>query len=115
MLTCGCFSPISQWLKIVFSRKEEDDNIGRIIEIGPPTNFRKEIVTIPCIDDGQAFFSLETCSDLTSPSQSTLHQNDSHGVIVEKEAAQNAAMVRQLSKRDQLRKQVLRLGAKLTT
>lgn len=33
MSTCGCFSAISQWLKNVLSRKEEDNNTGRIIEI----------------------------------------------------------------------------------
>ncbi|KAF3400535.1 hypothetical protein DPV78_005801 [Talaromyces pinophilus] len=59
--------------------------------------------------------SSEACSSLTIPSQSTLHRNDSHGVMAEKEVAQNAALVRQASKRDQLRKQVLRLSARLTT
>ncbi|CRG83812.1 hypothetical protein PISL3812_01168 [Talaromyces islandicus] len=93
MKTCACLPPVSQWLKSLFQRKEEPE---RILEIGPPTNFRREEFTIPLSDED------------------TLNRHDSHSVIAEKEAAQSSMAVRKTSTtREQLRSKIFKLGARL--
>ncbi|QKX58047.1 uncharacterized protein TRUGW13939_05167 [Talaromyces rugulosus] len=94
MKICGCFSPVSQRVKALFQRREEPE---RILEIGPPTNFRREEFTIPLSDED------------------TLNRHDSHGVIAEKEAAQSSIVDRKTSTstRDQLRAKIFKLGSRL--
>ncbi|KAH8696514.1 hypothetical protein BGW36DRAFT_428519 [Talaromyces proteolyticus] len=94
MKRCECFSPVLQWLKSLFQREKEPQ---RIIEIGPPTNFRKEEFTLPLSDD-----------------DATLYRQDSHGVLAEKEAARQSIISQKPSRRDQLRAKLIGIGAKLT-
>ncbi|KAL1971272.1 hypothetical protein VTN77DRAFT_224 [Rasamsonia byssochlamydoides] len=110
----GCFPPVFHWLKSPFQRKQEP----RILEIGPPTNFRKEEFAMPLSDDElvsrntleKKYLDRGSCLSRYS----TLTGHDNNGVLAEKEAAVQTAVELKPSKRDQLKRRVQRLGAKLT-
>ncbi|KAL1994804.1 hypothetical protein VTN49DRAFT_991 [Thermomyces lanuginosus] len=50
MTTPGCLSPIWQWIKTQFRSKREPKQL----EIGYPTNFRKEKLCMPVTDDANS-------------------------------------------------------------
>ncbi|KAJ9193433.1 hypothetical protein DTO166G4_8703 [Paecilomyces variotii] len=88
----GCFRQMFQCLVAPFQRKKEQP---RALEIGPPTNFRKEESPVLFSDDD------------------TLAPHDSHCDVAEKVSDSDAAG-QQNSRRDMIKQHVRRLSTKIT-
>ncbi|KAL2003221.1 hypothetical protein VTN02DRAFT_4628 [Thermoascus thermophilus] len=88
----GCLRSMVRCLVSPFKRKESP----KPLEIGPPTNFRKEEFPIPFTDD--------ECSTLAPQNTNT---------SIEKAEVQVAAE-QQVSRREMVRQHVRRMSAKIT-
>ncbi|PWY79048.1 hypothetical protein BO83DRAFT_218822 [Aspergillus eucalypticola CBS 122712] len=103
-----CFRQIARLVKSPFRREKQQ----KVLEIGPPTDFRKEELPAFFSDDESVLSRLDhSATHLTICSAATLH---SRGSTLEKEKeAAATAMERQPSTRDKIKTHVRRLSVRV--